>query len=228
MQTWSIIIFFHNEENNIVKVCQQVVDFLDLLSDDKKEIIFVNDGSTDKSSKQVDKMIKNKSYVKVVNHKKKMGIGTCLKTGYKMAKMENVCAVPGDGQFDVNELRAFRKVPSQTVVSFFRSKNMQYSFLRKLLTKVNKGLNKILFGIDVQDINWVKIYKTSEIKSLNLKSKSSYVESEIIYRLKNKNCKIIQSPSHYLSRKFSYSKSVTISSLKTVGKDIISLFFNRN
>ena len=203
------------------------MDFLSPLSNNQKEIIFVNDGSTDQSNEQIRKITDGKSYIKFITHQKQSGIGACLKAGYKMAQMENVCAVPGDGQFDVNELRAFRKVPLQTIISFFRTKNKDYSLLRKVLSKANKWLNKIFFRLHIQDINWVKIYKTSDLKKLDLKSRSSYIESEIVYKLKNKKCKIIQSPSRYLPRKYGHSKSVTASSLKAVSRDIISLIFKR-
>ena len=222
-QSWSVILFFHNEADNIKRVCQQTLDFLSPLNDREKEIIFVNDGSTDKSDEQLRKMTEGKSYVKFITHQKKLGIGACLKAGYKMAQMENVCAVPGDGQFDLNELRAFRQTPSQTVISFFRIAKQEYSFLRKLLTKTNKWFNKIFLRLRMRDINWVKIYKTTDLKKLNLRSKSSYVESEIIYRLKNKKYKIIQSPSCYLPRQYGHSKSVTVVSLKAVILDIINL-----
>ena len=226
-QTWSIIIFFHNEAGNIGKVCQQAMGFLSPLNDKQKEIIFVNDGSTDQSDKQIRKMTEGQSYVKFITHQKKSGIGACLKAGYEMIQMENVCAVPGDGQFDINELRAFRTVPPKTIISFFRTKNEDYSLLRKVLSKANSWFNKIFFGLHIQDINWVKIYKTDDLKKLSIKSKSSYIESEIIHKLKNKKCKIIQSPSRYLPRQYGHSKSVTVSSLKAVSRDIANLIFKK-
>ena len=226
-QSWSLIIFFYNEEGNIEKVCRQAIDFLSILSDDNKEIIFVNDGSTDQSVKKARQITQGKSFVKFINHEKNLSIGASLKRGYESAKMENVCAVPGDGQFNVNELRAFRTIPSKTVISFFRISHKRYSFLRKGLTQINRGLNRILFGVNVRDVNWVKIYKTSSINGLNLQSKSSYIESEIMYRLKRKGFKVIQSPSCYQSRFLGQSKSVTISSLKGVGRDIFNLFISK-
>ena len=225
-QSWSIILFFHNEADNIKIVCQKTMDFLSFLNERQKEIILIDDASVDKSDEQVRQMMEGKSYVKLITHQKKLGIGACLKTGYEMAQMENVCAVPGDGQFDVNELRAFRQAPPQTVISFFRTVNKEYSLLRKLLTKTNKWLNKIFLRLDIQDINWVKIYKKADLKKLDLKSKSSYVESEIIYRL-NKKCRIIQSPSRYLPRKHGHSKSVNVVSLKSVFLDMVALTFKK-
>ena len=186
MQSWSLVVFFYNEEANIEKVCRQALDFLNPLEDNKKEIIFVNDGGTDQSLEQIKEITKEKAYIKFINHEKNLGIGASLKSGYKRAEMENVCAVPGDGQFNINELRAFRTVPPETVISFFRLKHEHYSLLRRWLTQINRWLNKIFFGFNIQDINWIKIYKTSAINELNFQSKSSYIESEIIYCFKAK------------------------------------------
>ena len=72
MQSWSIIIFFHNEENNIEKVCRQAISFLGLLKENKKEIIFINDGCTDNTCERIQKITGNKPYIKFVNHQKKI------------------------------------------------------------------------------------------------------------------------------------------------------------
>ena len=227
MQSWSIIIFFYNEAKNIETVCRQAMDFLNPLNNNQKEIIFVNDGSTDHSEEKIKNITKDQSYIKFINHKENLGIGACLKAGYEMAQMENICAVPGDAEFDLNELRAFRNIPEKTVISFFRVKHTGYSIFRKLLTVTNKWVNRILFAFYLKDVNWIKIYKKNGLKNLQLKSKSNYIESEIIYLLKKKNFKVIESPSHYLPRKYGHSKSVTISSLKTVSQNIVNLIFTK-
>jgi len=140
--------------------------------------------------------------------------------------MENVCAVPGDGQFDLNELRAFRNINSQTIISFYRIKYNQYSFFRKILSYTNRLINRILFGVSVKDINWIKIYKKADLKSLSLISKSNYIESEIFIKLKKK-CQIIQVPNHYLLRRHGASKSINLPILKLVVRDILLVFIRR-
>ena len=228
MQSWSLIILFYNEEGNIEKVCRQAINFLSPLADDKKEIIFVNDGSTDMSVKQVKKITDGKPYINFINNEKNLGIGASLKAGYKAAKMENVCTVPGDGQFNINELRAFRTVSPKTIISFFRVSfsYSDYSLFRLIITKTNKWINRILFSFYLRDINWVKIYKKDSLKKLPLRSQSSFVESEIVYFL-TKTHKIIESPCHFLPRQYGVSKSVRFSVLVIVFKDIIYLFIYR-
>lgn len=224
MQSWSLIIFFYNEENTIEHVFSQAVDFLESI--EQKEIILMNDGSTDQSLERVKKKTKGLNYVRFINHKINQGIGASLKKGYETANMENVCAVPGDAQFDLNELRAFKNIPQKTIVSFYRTKYNDYSFFRKILSYSNRLINKVLFGISVKDINWIKIYKNSQIKSLSLVSKSSYVESEIFIKLKKK-AKVIQVPNHGILRKHGTSKSVNIPVLTLVLRDILSTFITK-
>lgn len=223
MQSWSIIILFYNEENTIEDVFSQAVSFLKPLKDSQKEIILVNDGSTDKSLEKAKKKAEGLSYVKFINHEVNKGIGATLRKGYEIAKMENVCAVPGDGQFDLDELRAFRNIKNQTIVSFYRIKYNQYSFFRFFLTYANRLINKIFFAVSIKDVNWIKIYKNSDLKSLSLISKSSYIESEILIKLKKK-CRIIQSPNRCLLRKHGKSKSVNFPTLKAVIRDILLIF----
>ena len=184
MQSWSFIIFFYNEENTIEDMFFQAVDFLKPLENSQKEIILVSDDSTDQSLEKAKKKAEGLNYVKFINHETNRGIGASLKKGYEIATMENICAVPGDAQFDLNELKAFRNIPKKAIISFYRVKYNQYSFFRKALIYSNRLINKILFDILIKDINWIKVYKNSDLKSLSFISKSNYVESEIFIKLK--------------------------------------------
>ena len=225
-QSWSLIIFFHNEEGNIEKVLRQAKAFLKPLPKDKKEIVLIDDGSRDKSIETIKSEL-GESYIKLIRHPKKLGIGACLKTGYRTARMENISAVPGDGQFDLNELRAFRCVPAKSLVSFYRVSHPGYSPFRKILTTANRWTNKALFSFYAEDINWIKIYKKECLKSLTLKSKSNFIESEIVYFLAKKERKIVQSPSRFLPREAGSSKSVNFKVLIHALGDIFRLYFSR-
>ena len=234
-QSWSLVIMAYNEEATIQTVCQQAVSFLSILPDNKKEILIIDDGSTDGTFEKIKNLTKKFSFVKVYRNERNFGIGAVLARGYKMSKMENICVVPGDGQFDLNELRAFRNVPAHTIISFYRISYKGYSFFRKLVTWGNKWINKILFGFYLRDVNYVKIYKKDSLKKYiglisnkfsenpQFLSKSNYIESEIIYFLTRKKLTIIQTPAEYLPRIYGISKAVQPKILIMVFKDIFQL-----
>ena len=70
MQKISIIIPLYNERDNILDLYNEITDNIEKFID--YEIIFINDGSTDKSDILLRDLEKNFN-VKVVNHKKNLG-----------------------------------------------------------------------------------------------------------------------------------------------------------
>ena len=237
-QSWSLVIMAYNEEQTIEKVSLKAVDFLSPLPEDKKEILIIDDGSFDGTFKKAKHLADTFSFIRVYRNEKNFGIGAVLVKGYRMSRMENICAVPADNQFDLNELRAFRNIPDNTLVSFYRTGYEGYGLFRRLLTGANRWVNKILFGVKLQDVNYVTIYKRDFLKKLvgdsskslkqDLKesllvSESSYIESEIMYYLTKQNLKIIQTPARHLAREYGVSTSVRAQTLKMVLKDIFKL-----
>jgi glycosyltransferase involved in cell wall biosynthesis len=199
-QSWSIVIFTYNERESLSQVVQKVQKVLIKLSQPQYEILIVDDGSTDGSVEVIRALQKKDPHIRPILHEKNMGIGRALLSGYTAARYENVCAVPGDGQFNVNELLSFPRVEPHTFVSFFRKTQTGYSLYRRALSAFNRLVNEVFLGFNLEDVNWVKIYKTQELKKLDLQLKSSLVESEICAKLIRGDATFIQTPSIYHPR----------------------------
>lgn len=207
-QSWSIVIFCYNEVETVAKVTSKVLDVLQKIADNY-EILLVDDGSTDGSREEIIRVEKTFEQVRYIFHPENQGIGHALRTGYFNVKYENVCAVPADGQFDVTELLPYAQVNQGSFVSFFRKENTTYTLARNALSYANKVVNKWLLGFDLKDVNWVKIYKTEQIKKLNLEIESSLVESEICAKLLIADQKLIEVPSKYVPREAGVSKGAS-------------------
>ena len=173
------------------------------------EIIIVDDGSTDNCGDIVRKAAQAFSNIKTVYHSKNLGIGRALRSGYAAVQYENVSAVPGDGQFNVAELIPYAYLPQKTFVSFYRKENTIYSHGRNLLSFVNRKLNANLLGLRLRDVNWVKVYKRAELEKLDVRMKSSLVESEICAKLLLRKNKMIESESVYHPRRAGQSKGAS-------------------
>ena len=214
-QSWSVVIFTYNERASLSQVIQKVQKVLLKVSHPRSEIIIVDDGSTDGSDEVIRAFQKKDKGIRAVIHGKNQGIGRALLSGYGAARYENVCAVPGDGQFDVNELLAFPRVEAHTFVSFFRKRQTGYSLYRRALSAFNRLVNEVFLGFNLEDVNWVKIYKTQELRKLDLQLKSSLVESEICAKLIRRGATFIQTPSIYHRRSAGVARGA---GLKTVFK----------
>jgi glycosyltransferase involved in cell wall biosynthesis len=219
-QSWSIIIFTYNEKGSLSRVIQKVQKVLIKISNPRHEIIIVDDGSSDGSEEVIRAFQKKDPRVRAVIHERNLGIGRALLSGYAAARYENVCAVPGDGQFDVNELLTFPRVEPHTFVSFFRKLQTGYSLYRRGLSAFNRLVNEVFLGFNLEDVNWVKIYKTQELRKLDLQLKSSLVESEICAKLIRRGATFIQTPSVYHPRTAGVARG---GGLKTVLKALFEV-----
>ena len=225
MQSWSIGIICFNELGTIQKVFD---DTLKMLSNFgcEFEIILVDDASTDGSKEIIQKIAEqHPNQVKVVCHELNKGIGASIRDVYFNAKNENLVFVPGDGQFDVSELIPYKEFDDKNYICFYRQENQSYSLFRNILSYFNKVFNKLLLGLELKDVNWVKAYKTSIVQNLDLKIHSSAIESEICAKLNILKLEPVQVKSNYLPRTYGESKGASITNMIRVGKELLSLFF---
>ena len=211
----SIIIFCHNETDNIESVIRATQQTAALISTNF-EIIVVDDGSTDGTGEK----IKNIKGIHCITHKINQGIGMAIRSGYDAATKEFICAIPGDGQFDVNELKQVPAFPFNTFYSFYRPKT-NYNPYRKFLTHANRFFNRVFLGIRLKDVNWIKVYRKDQLNFVGYQLKSSIVESEICAKLIKAGCTPMQLPSQYLDRTSGESKG---GKWKTLSKTIFEMY----
>ena len=95
MENLSIVIPVFNEENGLPKT---IAFFESLIKKNPKiEVIFVDDGSTDKSAKILSSL--QEPGIKIVRHNKNKGYGASLKTGLNRARYEYFCITDADGSY---------------------------------------------------------------------------------------------------------------------------------
>ncbi len=225
MQSWSIGIICFNELGTIQNVFDDVHK---MLSDFECEfeIILVDDASTDGSTEIIQNIANQfPNNVKSVCHEINKGIGASIRDVYFNADKDNLVFVPGDGQFDVNELIPFKEFDDKNYICFYREENQSYSLFRNTLSYLNKLFNKGLLGLELKDVNWVKAYKTAIIQKLDLKIHSSAIESEICAKLNILKLEPVQVKSNYLPRTYGESKGASLTNMLRVGKELLNLFF---
>lgn len=223
-QSWTIGILCYNEEQSITGVIEDALNVLKLISDDN-ELLIIDDGSTDNTLSIINTIANQNDNIKVLKHTKNLGIGEAILTIHQNANKENLCVISGDGETKVKELIPFSNIEKNTFISFYRKENTTYNFKRNVYSYLNKIINKYLVGINLKDVNWTKIYKTEEVKYLDLKLKSSLVESEICFKLLNTNHKVIEIESEYLQRTGGVSKGDSKSILYKAISEVIKLIW---
>lgn len=220
---WTIIIFCYNEKDNLPKVLDGVLSFVSERHIQDYQILVVDDGSIDGSIELIQSKIKENNKVKLIAHKQNKGIGEALRTGYQNAQFEYVCAIPGDNQFDLAELLKVKPFGDQEFISFYRL-NMYKSRYRKLIHQLNKLFNRWFLNLNIRDVNWIKVYKKTQLEIVNFELRSSIVESEICAKLLKLGYSSIELPSKYLPREYGTPKGGTWKTVKMAAQETWALY----
>jgi glycosyltransferase involved in cell wall biosynthesis len=214
----------YNEEKNIKIVVEKSLSWLKKQTRDYR-VSVLDDGSTDSTGAILDKMKNKDKHLNVIHHKKNLGIGMAWYHLYKHASKDLVLTCPADQQFDPADFsRAMPYVDKADIVSIYRTEKKDYTSFRKLLSNTNKFLIRILFGLRINDINWVKIYK-KPILEIDIKLRSSLLENEILAKARKKGARIIQIPAPSHPRIHGKPKGANMKNLYRVSLELVKLFF---
>ena len=142
-QSVSIIVPVYNEENTIAKIIERVkkANTLGL----EKEIIIVNDGSTDKTSKILDKM-KDKS-IKVYHQPCNKGKGAALRHGFEMARGDIILIQDADLEYN--------PVDYPKLLEPIMKNRAKVVYGSRMLTHAKMHHGGAIFYIGGQFINWL-------------------------------------------------------------------------
>lgn len=228
MQSWSIGILCYNEEGTLREVHDQVLQLFEKWGLEDGEIILVDDGSKDSTPVIIGELASKDPRIKPVIHPVNLGIGAGIRSIYSHAAKENVVFVPGDGQFDVMELAPYRDFDAHRFIAFYRQENLTYDAFRNVLSWFNKIFNRLFLGLELRDVNWVKVYKRRLLDDLGLRLKSSAIESEICAKLGVIGITPLEVRSNYLPRKAGVSKGASLKSIWLVLKELAKLFLAVN
>jgi glycosyltransferase involved in cell wall biosynthesis len=206
----SIIIPAYNEEATIKQLIEKVkqVD----LNEIEKEIIIVNDNSTDKTKK----ILENISGIKVIHHKKNLGKGYAIRTGIKFVTGDITIIQDADLEYDPNDYYSLIKPiiegKAQAVYGSRRLKkeNIQYarfSFYLGGLTLT--WIANLLYNVKITDEpTCYKVFRTELLKRMNLKSKRFEFCPEVTAKIAKRGIKIHEVPIHYYPRTAKEGKKI--------------------
>ncbi len=126
---FSIVIPVYNEEKGIAPTLDHLQEHLKLFGC-QYEIIVVNDGSTDRTGE----ILRSRSEIRVIEHRRNRGYGAALKTGIRHTKYSTIIITDGDGTYP-NE-RIFQLVTLleevDMVVGARIGADVRYPTLRKI------------------------------------------------------------------------------------------------
>ncbi|MBK8815190.1 MAG: glycosyltransferase family 2 protein [Methylococcaceae bacterium] len=105
----SIVVPVHNEAENIDPLIEEIVTAMK--GAEAHEIIYVDDGSSDRTADVLSQALKRVGTLKVIRHEYSCGQSTAVRSGIKAAKYPCIATLDGDGQNDPADIpRLYHKL----------------------------------------------------------------------------------------------------------------------
>ena len=210
----SIIIPCYNEEKTLKKIVLRVMKF----NSHDKEIIIVDDCSSDNSPEIIKDLLNNYDSIQSHRHIKNIGKGAAIKSGIEMSKGDIILIQDADLEYNPKEydklLRPFLEADADVVYGS-RFLGGDYTRLHFFWHRIANFLLTVLCNIftnlNMTDMETgYKLFKSSIIKSIDLKEKSFGVEPEITIKLSRKKCIFYEVPISYTGRYYEEGKKITL------------------
>jgi glycosyltransferase involved in cell wall biosynthesis len=207
----SVVIPVYNEIDTIEEILSRV-DKVSI----KKEIIVIDDLSTDGTRERLRKIVADKENVKVIYHNRNKGKGAALRTGFASVTGDIVIIQDADLEYDPNEYpkllepisdgRADVVYGSRFIGGPHRVLFFWHYVGNKLLTLISNALT----NLNLTDMETCyKIFKSQILKDINLKSNRFGFEPEFTAKVAKKRLRIYEVPISYSGRTYSEGKKIT-------------------
>tara|TARA_B100001564_G_C20507567_1_gene609111 strand:+ start:68 stop:772 length:705 start_codon:yes stop_codon:yes gene_type:complete len=215
MKKLSIIIPCFNESKTIGKILKKILNQKYI----KKQIIIVNDNSSDNSLEIIKKY--SKDIDKIILHKKNKGKGACIISAKKYIKGNAVIIQDGDLEYDPKDYKKlydpifkkqYKVVYGSRVLGkkFNRiKKNFDLPNLRVLGNFILTKISNIINNQSLTDAHTCyKVFDSELFKSLKLKENDFAFCPEVTSLISKKKIKIFEVPINYKGRSVAEGKKI--------------------
>ena len=165
---FSIVIPIYNEEDNIVKLSDSILNSLPNL---KYEILFINDGSTDNSEEIIEKLTNNHTNIHLINLRRNYGQTAAMQAGFDHSKGDIIIPMDGDLQNDPRDIPLLINKINEgyDVVSGWRKDRLDKKFTRVIPSKIANHLISKISGLPLHDYGCtLKAYKKEVLNEIKL------------------------------------------------------------
>ena len=162
----SIIIPFFNENDNLVKLVEELNKYISTLKGLSIQILFVDDGSTDNSFKTISKLKHKYYFAKIIKLSRNFGSHAALRAGVLHADGRFITFMPADRQnpIDLN-LRLYHKAKEGYDIVWAERGKVEIGLIEKIFSRLyaqlmrkfvisnfpEKGFDIVMFNQRVRD-----------------------------------------------------------------------------
>ena len=223
MKKVSLVVCVFNEEENIEILAGQITDALKNMD---YEVIFVDDGSTDKTKSKIKSL--NDPKITLIELKKNYGQSSALAAGIDYAKGEFIVTIDGDLQNDPTDIPGMVELAEKDdwdLVAGIRENRKDHVVFRKLPSRIANAIIRKTTNVRIKDYGCtLKVFRAELAKSLDLYGE---LHRFIPVLASFEGATITQIPVHHHPRIHGKSKYGMGRTLRVISDLILMLFMKR-
>lgn len=222
MEKLSVIIPAYNEADSVARVIEHVLAVE--LAGSGREVIVVNDGSTDETGRVLEQVARRwPDLVQVVHHEENQGKGAAIRTALERVTGDIIITQDADLEYDPREypkLLAPFEDPEVRVVYGSRNlrKNPRSSWRFYWGGRLVSWVANVLYRADLTDeATGYKLFRTELLRSLDLKADGFAFCPEVTAKVVRRDIEIHEIPISYRPREPDEGKKISwVDGLKAI------------
>ncbi len=244
----SLLCWGYNEEASIEEFFRKAAALMESACEDY-EIVFIEDGSTDRTLEIARRCSEANPRIKVYPNECNLNVGISSRRAIQRAEKEYLLSQTIDWSYDLSHLAGFlpflheydivqgtRRAPVKTKIPFLspcatfislcapghlqkRSDNLQ----KAVVSIINYMLIRILYGVPLSDFQNITIYPTKWVQSLTYEARSSFANPEGLIKSYWNGMAIKEVPIPFIPRKEGEAKGTRLPAIIASVKDVLGL-----
>jgi glycosyltransferase involved in cell wall biosynthesis len=199
-------------EGNYIRACMERV----LRENCVKELIVVDDGSSDTTAEAVEDLIRTEPRIRLAKHKYNQGKGAALRTGFALAQGNAVLVQDADLECDPEDyMKLLRPIQQGRADVVFGSRflgggaHRVLYFWHYLGDKLLTLCSNCFTGLNLSDMeSGMKLFRREVLTRIHLQENRFGVEPEVVAKVAALNVRVYEVPISYYGRTYAEGKKV--------------------
>lgn len=199
---FSLVVLCYRTGKSIIPFIDRICETLSYCNFTWELVLVGNyiEGSADETPEVVQALAQTRPNIRTVVRPKVGMMGWDMRMGLNAARGEYIGVIDGDGQFPAESIIACllkAKTQNLDLTKTYRVRRDD-GFHRRLISVVYNLLFKIMFGLQIHDVNSKpKVIRRSKYELLNLESDDWFADAEIMIRAQQAGLSIGEIPIHF-------------------------------
>ena len=168
----SVVIPIKDEQDNLPPLTEQLLKVLGTHERSRAtpfEILYVDDGSTDGSSRLMDTLAAQHPQIRVLHFDRNYGQTSAFAAGFRHAQGELIATLDGDLQLDPADILVLLPLAAQYDLVCGWRKDRHDNLVRKISSRIAYGFRSAVLGDTIHDTGCsLKIFRRAVVEKLQL------------------------------------------------------------